>query len=337
MPWQQQQHQGQQGLRIAEPTRSTEPDRRPIEANKQTSVFNLCWDDDEDTKPGIGPVGPIIGPIKPPETKMFPPYKSEPKPAEELSNKLFVFGLCRKGFSLNIAVRRDKGFMGAALTLPFYRMLNINEEFPVVVEGGNTAIVGEVYEVENRTLDFLDSIEDCPSTQARKIITLEGGMRAHCYLLNRWKIPSREENIPSGDWHQWKRSERARDKTRKEKFKAMMAQGKIEAARKRAALEASLNGTSPHNPMAHGATLLDPISGKRQYVPPSGHVAVPDATRTVYVDTRTGKKTVHISEVPMMDLRIKLRDNGIDPDGMDDIRVRMECMTRYQMWYEVDC
>jgi len=345
MAWRAHQYQEQGLLDVPAPP-STEPSRK----HEQTT-FDLSWEG-EDTQPGIGPV-------RQPETPMFPPYvKPEPPKDVERTNNLFVFGWCRSGFNLNIAVRRDKGFVGAAKTLPEFKMLNIDDVRPAIVEGGKTAIVGELYVVKNRTIEWLDeAVEDCPSATSRRIITLEDGTRAHCYILNRWKIPYREEEIPSGDWAEWKKTERPRLAERKRQFVERMRKGKEEAEARRQALSQSLNGDRAEFTSEYGSRLWDPISQKWKYVPagqtvhPHGPVSsnaaeewrekIRNASRdsgasTVYKDRETGKNKVHISDVPMMALRIKLRDGGHDPDGMSDSLVRIECMTRYGMWYEVE-
>lgn len=334
MAWQSQQYQGQEGQRRVPDPPSTQPLRRA----QQNTTYDLSWDN-EDTQPGIGPVTQT-------ETSMFPPYtKPEPKEVER-TGKLFVFGVCRRGFSLNVAVARDKGFIGAAKTLPHFKMINVGDEIPVIVTGGTTAIVGEVYMVENRTIDWLDKIEDCPSAQARRIISLEDGTRAHCYILNQWKVPYREEVIPSGDWAEWKRTERARKADRKRHFLEKMKKGKEEAEARRKALSEALN-TPGEFSSEYGSRLWDPANQKWRYVPAGqsvqvGHtsssqvVSISDNSRTTYKDRSSGKSMVHISDVPMTSLRIRLRDGGHDPDGMTDSLVRIECMTRYGMWYEVE-
>jgi len=47
--------------------------------------------------------------------------------------------------------------------------------FPAVVEGGNTGIVGEVFEVDGLTLMNLDALESHPQFYRRKLIELSGG------------------------------------------------------------------------------------------------------------------------------------------------------------------
>jgi gamma-glutamylcyclotransferase (GGCT)/AIG2-like uncharacterized protein YtfP len=351
MAWQSQQYQGHEGLLRVPPPPSTEPDR----PGHQQTTFDLSWDG-EDTQPGIGPV-------RNPETQMPPNARLEPKEVER-TNNLFVFGVCRSGFRLNVAVARDKGFVGATKTLPQFKMINMNDEVPAIIDGGETAIVGELYVVKNRTIEWLDNaVEDCPSSTARRIISLEDGTRAHCYILNRWKIPYREEVIPSGDWAEWKRAERPRVAERKRQFLDKMKKGKEEAEARRKALAESLNGKPGEFVSEYGARLWDPVTQKWKYVPagqplsptqngdPSGaaeqwrermrqrnaaNAQTADESKPVVKNTQTGKSMIHISNVPMISLRIKLRDGGHDPDGMTDSLVRIECMTRYGMWYDID-
>jgi gamma-glutamylcyclotransferase (GGCT)/AIG2-like uncharacterized protein YtfP len=312
--------QMQQGLRIAEPP-PTIPDVKASDANP--SIFDDPWND-EDTQPGLGPV------VHKPENKM------SQKPREiERSNLMFVFGRYREGFNLHRVVARDKGFKGITRTLPEFKLININGEFPVVIPDGKGRVVGEVYECENRTFDFMDSLEECPGTQNRVIISLENGARAHMYLLPKHKAPNREEEIPSGDWVEWKRNERSREKEKKEKFIAAMAKGKAEANRKRAIEEEQAALAAAHrvaNPTNHLANLWDPIRGKWEKVPPSNDTKT-SREITVY-SSKNGKNHVHVSDVDMVVLRAKLiSDNQSVPET--DSQIRNKIMSIYGVWFEI--
>lgn len=305
--------------------------------NAYRSIIDDSWDD-EDTQPGMGPVVP------PKQEKQM---SAKPKEIER-TNLMFVFGRYRQGFNLNLVVMRDKGFKGMTRTEPNFKMLNIGDEFPIVLPEGRSSIVGEVYEIELRTFDFMDKLEECPSTQGREIVTLENGMRAHMYMLPKWKAPQREEEITSGDWVEWKRSERVRERVRekdkKEKFLSMMAKGKAEADRRRimedeqAAINA-LRREDWHakkdamNPTNHPAHLWDPLAGKWCKVPPSNDVKA-DREITVYTG-KNGKKVIHVSDVDMVSLCSRLEVDGHTVPSTD-ASVRAKSMSIYGMWFETD-
>jgi gamma-glutamylcyclotransferase (GGCT)/AIG2-like uncharacterized protein YtfP len=323
-PWQQQRVQRHQGIQIADPKADVHP-----------SIYDDSWND-EDTQPGMGTV------VSPKQEKHM---SAKPKEMER-TNLMFVFGRYRQGFNLNLVVARDKGFRGVTRTEPKFKMLNIGDEFPIIISEGKTSIIGEVYEIELRTFDFMDKLEECPSTQGREIVSLENGLRAHMYVIPKLKAPQREEEIPSGDWIEWKRSERTREKDKKEKFLSMMAKGKAEAARRRvleeeeqAAIAAAQREEwrarikAAGNPTDHPGRLWDPIRGKWETVPPSNDVKV-QRDVTLY-SGKNGKKTIHVSDVDMSSLRARLEYDGhIVP--LSDASVRAKSMALYGMWFEVD-
>lgn len=322
--------QGQQGLRITEPP-PTKPDRVKPGNDTHPSIFDDPWNDD-DTQPGLGPV------VKPPQQEKQMAAKIK---EVERTNLMFVFGRYRSGFNLNLVVARDKGYKGKAQTLPEFKLLNINNEFPIVVPGGKTAVIGEVYEIKLRTFDFMDELEECPSTQWREIISLDNGMRAQIYFLPKHKAPNREEEITSGDWAEWKRTEKARERDKKEKFIAMMAKGKAEAALRReqeereAALAAARNVTSSRvsNPTNHPGRLWDPIRGHWETIQPGA--AVKTETQATLYPGKNGKKVIHVSEVDVDMLRARLTVDGHSVPSSDS-SVRAKVMSLYGLWFEID-
>lgn len=322
-PWQHQEQQGQQGVRIVSPL--------------PNNGMNELWGDDDDTQPSMTQSNSITKPQNQ-ETKVFPPYVYTPY-VKETSNKLFVYGSAMRGFSLNLALCRET-YIGTAKTPASYKMINIDDAYPVIVSRGNTAVVGELYEVAPRTLEYLDSVQDCPVTNHRDIVDIvsidhngvESTIRAHVYIMNLWKTPMREEYIPSGSWIEWKKNERTRNKEKKEKFKQLMAKGKADAEARRQSLNESLNG-SHYNGTFVSTTgrTWDPI--KARWIYPTL-----DEKRGVLPNAKKiSGEMVHISEVPIMDLRIKLKDDGeTNVDIMSDRTTRVMAMARYGLWYEVE-
>jgi gamma-glutamylcyclotransferase (GGCT)/AIG2-like uncharacterized protein YtfP len=116
--------------------------------------------------------------------------------------KVFVYGTLRTRESRN-HVMRDADFMGMYKSLPLYTMYDLGS-FPAISEGGKTKIVGELYEVDDYTLEVLDMIEGHPTFYKRQQILLgdEEGLALNeyteAYFLDRKGSPK----IKSGDWYE---------------------------------------------------------------------------------------------------------------------------------------
>lgn len=113
--------------------------------------------------------------------------------------RVFVYGTLRKG-EVNHNVMGDSPFVGVFRTEPCYTLHNYRW-FPAMVEGGSTAVVGEVYEVEARTLWEIDRLEGHPSYYRRQHILLDDGQTVQAYLMpaeGAYGYPT----IDSGDWLQ---------------------------------------------------------------------------------------------------------------------------------------
>jgi gamma-glutamylaminecyclotransferase len=71
--------------------------------------------------------------------------------------------------------------------------------YPAMVAGGAHAVVGEVYEVDARTLASLDALEGHPRFYRRTTIELADGSSAETYLLAPAQVEGRPL-IASGNW-----------------------------------------------------------------------------------------------------------------------------------------
>lgn len=325
-PWMQQ-SQGQQRLRIAEPSPTP---KQEVDTEKR---FAGDWNKDDenaDTQPGIGTT--IIKHSPQQEmSKVYTPYSYKPTPSET-SNKIFVYGTCMTGFSLNKVVARD-GYISPATTTAVYRMINMYDEYPTILTGGHTRIIGQLYYTTRRTLEFLDSVMDCPSLHHRDIISLEDGTRAHAYIINRWKTPLREEEILSGDWIEWKKNSRTREKERKEKFKALMARGKAEAKARQQAMADDVMTTANDTKLTSVVKRWDPIRGEFTY---SLNTSESKVSPNVSDKSISSVRNVHISDIPLSDLKIKLINDGINPEDLEEHAIRIACMSRYGLWYQIE-
>lgn len=86
---------------------------------------------------------------------------------------LFVYGSLLRGES-NHAVIAGARFVGEAVTAARYTLVDLGE-YPALVDGGESAVVGELYEVEEGLLAVLDEFEGHPDVYVRMRIELQGG------------------------------------------------------------------------------------------------------------------------------------------------------------------
>lgn len=118
--------------------------------------------------------------------------------------KVFVYGSLLQGFG-NHVLLEDAEFVGESETEPKYDMVSLGG-FPGVLEGGETAIKGEVYQVDDKIEARLDCLEGvCHENPSRGLYrkhedTLIDGQEVTLYIYN----GSRGGDcIESGSWRQY--------------------------------------------------------------------------------------------------------------------------------------
>lgn len=120
---------------------------------------------------------------------------SAPPPTPLRPHHVFVYGTLRRGGS-NHRLLAGAPRLGNWVTPPRYTLYDLGH-YPGAVAQGSTALVGEVYAVDARTLARLDRLEDYPRLYDRRLLDTPWG-RAWIYLLRR---PLRRARpIPTGDW-----------------------------------------------------------------------------------------------------------------------------------------
>ena len=82
---------------------------------------------------------------------------------------------------------------------PEFTLVNLGE-YPGMLEGGDTAIYGEIYEIDEALLPTLDEYEDCPTLYYRRSVSFQNGISAITYLLQ--PSPRTFPAIASGDWRE---------------------------------------------------------------------------------------------------------------------------------------
>ncbi|NUQ33579.1 MAG: gamma-glutamylcyclotransferase [Planctomycetaceae bacterium] len=111
--------------------------------------------------------------------------------------RIFVYGSLLRD-QPNHAFLHTANFIGTARTMPRYDMVTLGD-FPAMLEGGATAIVGELYDVDQPTLNELDKLEEHPRFYMRAMIVLETGESVAAYILGR-DMAEGLPRIASGDW-----------------------------------------------------------------------------------------------------------------------------------------
>ncbi|MGE0328792.1 MAG: gamma-glutamylcyclotransferase [Polyangiaceae bacterium] len=140
----------------------------------------------------------------PPSGAMWGPYAerlmSRPEPR---ATRVFVYGTLLKD-EPNHRVLRDARFIARARTAPRFTLLDLGP-FPGMIDVGDSAIEGEVYDVTEPILRALDRLESHPHFFRRQWITLGDRSHAQAYLL---RLEHRRDFsvIPSGNWR--RRNER---------------------------------------------------------------------------------------------------------------------------------
>mgnify|MGYP001305780880 CR=1 FL=1 len=113
--------------------------------------------------------------------------------------KIFVYGTLMKGeFNNSILRGPEVKYIGKGITKRNYTLYSLGP-FPGMVSGGSSAIVGEIYKVDDFTLRMLDGLESHPTFYKRTKIELQGGEKVQTYILNEDYLEDCEI-IKSGDW-----------------------------------------------------------------------------------------------------------------------------------------
>jgi gamma-glutamylaminecyclotransferase len=113
--------------------------------------------------------------------------------------KVACYGSLKSGFPNNRVLGRSK-FMGEFKTQPLYTMYSLGG-YPGIVDGGDTPIVCECYEVDEDTMLRLDCLEGYPSFYNRSLIDTPYG-EAWVYHLAQPERYSNRPVVESGVWEQ---------------------------------------------------------------------------------------------------------------------------------------
>lgn len=113
------------------------------------------------------------------------------------TRQIFVYGTLMRG-ELGHRWLAGARFLHPARTAARYELVSMGW-YPALVEGGRTAVVGEIFAVPEGDMPALDAYEDVPALYARLPVELSDGTRVEAYLLHAHLAADRPR-IPSGDW-----------------------------------------------------------------------------------------------------------------------------------------
>lgn len=111
--------------------------------------------------------------------------------------KLFVYGTLRRGERAH-GLLRGAPFVAQATTAPRFMLVEMPGDYPALTEGGCSAVVGEIYSVDDGLLRELDPYEDVPELYLR-VLQQIGDHACWLYLLRPEHARGRPV-IASGDW-----------------------------------------------------------------------------------------------------------------------------------------
>lgn len=109
---------------------------------------------------------------------------------------VFVYGTLRQEEPFHHLLGEVR-LIAITRTAPQFSLVNLGE-YPGMMEGGTSAVVGEVFEVEGSLIPILDRYEDYPELYDRRTIILANGVSALTYILR--PTPQDYPLIQSGDW-----------------------------------------------------------------------------------------------------------------------------------------
>ena len=113
--------------------------------------------------------------------------------------KIFVYGSLMRGESNHGLLNNEYStFLSKGITQRGYSLYDL-DGFPGMVEGGTSAVLGEIYEICAFTRSRLDQLEGHPQFYKRTLIELQDGEKIETYILDSAYIEGCPV-IKSGDW-----------------------------------------------------------------------------------------------------------------------------------------
>lgn len=122
-------------------------------------------------------------------------------------HRVFVYGSLKRG-ERNHELLAAARFVGPGRTPPRFTLVELlaHGGYPAMVEGGKTAIEGEVWEVDDATLAALDALEEHPGFYRRVQLELADGAKTLTYVLPK-NLAAGAPVVDSGCWTEGDREE----------------------------------------------------------------------------------------------------------------------------------
>lgn len=110
--------------------------------------------------------------------------------------KLFVYGSLLQGEAAHFRLRGAR-LIAQARTEAAFTLIDMGP-YPALVEAGDTAVVGEIYLVDEALLAELDEYEEAPAVYQRRALRVEEHDVVTYVLPERLAVG--QPRIASGDW-----------------------------------------------------------------------------------------------------------------------------------------
>lgn len=118
--------------------------------------------------------------------------------AEPKLRLVFVYGTLLRG-ERNHGLLSGSSSLGRRQTAPEFTLYDLGS-YPGAAEGGETAIKGELYQVDQHTLARLDRLEGHPRFYRRRTVTLASGEKVLMYLMTKSMRTVVRIPLASGSW-----------------------------------------------------------------------------------------------------------------------------------------
>jgi gamma-glutamylcyclotransferase (GGCT)/AIG2-like uncharacterized protein YtfP len=110
---------------------------------------------------------------------------------------LFVYGLLLQG-EREHALLEGAELVAEALTAPEHTLVDLNF-YPVLLVGGQVAVLGELYRVSRELRFKLDVHHQCPALFRRAPVKLADGSVAETYVMDEEKVRGKRR-LRGGSW-----------------------------------------------------------------------------------------------------------------------------------------
>lgn len=111
--------------------------------------------------------------------------------------RLFVYGLLLQG-EREHALLEGAALLGEVRTVPQHTLVDL-DFYPVLLAGGQVAVLGELYGVSRQVRFKLDVHHQCPVLFRRIVVELADGSTAETYAMDEDKVRGKRR-LKNGSW-----------------------------------------------------------------------------------------------------------------------------------------